>query len=107
MTTTEKAIFLYQSPDGSSSLEVRLDKETAWLTQAQLAELFSVKVPAINKHLKNIFAAGELAEDSVISILETTAADGKNYQTRYYRLQAPGRQRLGSTDAAYCREPTG
>ncbi|MFZ4860236.1 MAG: RhuM family protein [Desulfuromonadaceae bacterium] len=88
MNPTEKAIILYQSPDGSSSLEVRLDKETAWLTQAQLAELFSVKVPAINKHLKNIFAAGELAEDSVISILETTAADGKNYQTRYYNLDS-------------------
>ena len=88
MNTTDKAIILYKAPDGSSSLEVRLDKETAWLTQAQLAELFSVKVPAINKHLKNIFVAGELAEDSVISILETTAADGKNYQTRYYDLDA-------------------
>ncbi len=85
---TNNSIVLYQSPDGSSSLEVRLDHETAWLTQGQLAELFSVKVPAINKHLKNIFAVEELMEDSVISILETTAADGKNYQTRYYNLDA-------------------
>ena len=85
---TNNSIVLYQSADGSSSLEVRLDHETAWLTQAQLAELFSVKVPAINKHLKNIFAAEELTEGSVISILETTAADGKNYQTRYYNLDA-------------------
>ena len=88
MNIPENAIILYQSPDGSSSLEVRLDHETAWLTQAQLAELFSVKIPAINKHLKNIFVVEELAEDSVISILETTAADGKNYQTRYYNLDA-------------------
>jgi prophage maintenance system killer protein len=85
---TNNSIVLYQSPDGSSSLEVRLDHETAWMTQAQLAELFSVKVPAINKHLKNIFAAGELAEESVVSILETTAADGKSYRTRYYNLDA-------------------
>jgi len=50
--------------------------------------LFGVKVPAINKHLKNIFEAGELMEDSVVSILETTAADGKNYATRFYNLDA-------------------
>ena len=78
MTNDAKnSIILYQSPDGSASLEVRLDHETAWLTQAQLAELFSVKVPAINKHLKNIFSVGELVEEAVISIFETTAADGK------------------------------
>ncbi|NBV34014.1 MAG: cell filamentation protein Fic [Proteobacteria bacterium] len=53
-----------------------------------MAELFGVKVPAVNKHLKNIFASGELVEDSVISILETTATDGKSYQTRYYNLDA-------------------
>ncbi len=52
------------------------------------ADLFGVQVPAINKHLKNIFDTGELVEASVISILETTAADDKNYQTRYYNLDA-------------------
>lgn len=88
MTTSDNTVIIYQTPDGSNSLEVRLDCDSAWLTQAQLAELFSVKVPAINKHLKNIFASEELAEDSVVSILETTAADGKNYQTRYYSLDA-------------------
>ena len=81
-------IIIYQSPDGTSSLEVHLDRETVWLTQKALAELFTVQVPAINKHLKNIFAAGELVEDSVISILETTAADGKKYKMRYYNLDA-------------------
>lgn len=81
-------IIIYQSPDGTSALEVHLDRETVWLTQKALAELFAVQVPAINKHLKNIFASLELVEDSVISILETTAADGKKYKTRYYNLDA-------------------
>jgi hypothetical protein len=62
--------------------------ETVWLTQKTLAELFGVGVPAIAKHLKNIFGSGELVEEAVLSILETTAADGKNYQTRYYNLDA-------------------
>jgi len=53
-----------------------------------MAELFGVGVPAVSKHLKNIFLAGELAEDSVISILETTAEDGKKYKTKYYNLDA-------------------
>lgn len=79
---------LYTAPDGAVRVEVYFKGETVWLTQKALAELFGVKVPAVNKHLKNIFASGELAEDSVISILETTAADGKNYQTRYYNLDA-------------------
>ncbi|MEK6708020.1 MAG: virulence RhuM family protein [Pseudomonadota bacterium] len=79
---------LYTAPDGAVKVDVFFKEETVWLTQKALAELFAVKVPAINKHLKNIFEAGELVEDSVISILETTAADGKNYQTRYYNLDA-------------------
>jgi uncharacterized protein (DUF4415 family) len=77
-------------------VDVFLKDETVWLTQKALAELFGVKVPAINKHLKNIFDSGELLEPAVVSILETTAADGKNYQTRYYSLDAiPSRQHLG------------
>lgn len=62
--------------------------ETAWLTQKALAELFGVKVPAVNKHLKNSFESQELAEDSVVSILETTPAVRKSYQTRFYNLAA-------------------
>ena len=77
---------LYTAPDGAVKVDVFFKGETAWLTQKALAELFGVQVPAINKHLKNIFDTGELVEASVISILETTAADGKNYQTRYYNL---------------------
>jgi hypothetical protein len=53
-----------------------------------MAELFDVGIPAINKHLTNIFSSEELQEDSVISILETTASDGKNYKTKFYNLDA-------------------
>jgi hypothetical protein len=79
---------LYTAPDGAVKVDVFFKNETVWLTQKALAELFGVKVPAINKHLKNIFATGELVENSVVSISETTAADGKNYATQYYNLDA-------------------
>ncbi len=79
---------LYTAPDGAVKVDVFVKGEDVWLTQKALAELFGVKVPAINKHLKNIFESGELVEASVISILETTAADGKNYRTNYYNLDA-------------------
>ena len=58
------------------------------VTQKALAMLFGVQIPAISKHLKNIFESQELEEKSVISILETTAEDGKNYETKFYRLEA-------------------
>ncbi|MDD5677946.1 MAG: virulence RhuM family protein [Kiritimatiellae bacterium] len=84
----QNQFLLYSAPDGAVKVEVCFKDETVWLTQKALAELFGVKVPAINKHLKNIFESGELAEKSVISILETTAADGKSYQTGFYNLDA-------------------
>ena len=80
-------IVLYQ-PEGSVSLEVRLENETVWLTQQQISELFGTGRQAITKHLKNIFASNELDENSVCSILELTAADGKNYKTKVYNLEA-------------------
>lgn len=83
----QNEIILYQ-PDSTVRLEVRLEDETVWLTQQQIADLFGVKQPAISKHLKNIFDSGELNEDSVYSILEYTAADGKNYKTKFYNLDA-------------------
>jgi hypothetical protein len=79
---------LYTSPDGKIKVEVILNNETVWLTQKAIAQLFGVQVPAISKHLKNIFESGELDENSVISILETTAGDGKNYQVKYFNLDA-------------------
>ncbi len=84
---TNNEIILYQ-PDASVKLEVRLENETVWLTQQQIADLFGVKQPAISKHLKNIFESGELNETSVHSILEYTAADGKSYRTKFYNLDA-------------------
>ncbi len=84
----QNQFLLYTAPDGAVKVDVFLNEETVWLTQKALAELFGVQVPAINKHLKNIFESGELVEVSVVSILETAAADGKNYQTRYYNLDA-------------------
>ena len=73
---------LYTAPNGEVKVQAILNDETIWLTQKAMAELFSVGVPAISKHLSNIFESGELEENSVISILETTASDGKNYKTK-------------------------
>lgn len=85
METNE--IVLYQ-PNETIKLEVRLENETVWLTQQQIADLFGTKRPAITKHLSNIFKSGELDENSVRSILEHTAADGKIYKTQFYNLDA-------------------
>lgn len=87
MENTENEIILYQ-PNETMKLDVRVQQETVWLTQQQIAQLFGVKQPAISKHLKNIFDSGELDENSVHSILEYTAADGKSYQTKFYNLDA-------------------
>lgn len=88
MAPQHNDIIFYSSPDGNVKIEVVFNDETFWLTQKVMAELFGVKVPAISKHLSNIFETKELEENSVISILETTAADGKNYKTSYYSLDA-------------------
>lgn len=87
VSNADNEIIIYQ-PDSTVKLEVRLENETVWLTQQQIADLFGVKQPAISKHLKNIFESGELDENSVHSILEYTAADGKSYQTKFYNLDA-------------------
>lgn len=80
-------IVLYQ-PDQDTKLEVRLEEDTVWLTQAQIATLFGTQRPAITKHLGNIFKSGELDQKSVSSILEHTAEDGKTYKTQFYNLDA-------------------
>lgn len=66
---------IYQSKTGALELKADIEHETIWLTQTQIAELLDVQKAAISKHLKNIFAAEELLENSVVSILETTATD--------------------------------
>ena len=84
----ENQFLLYTAPNGAVKVEVFIQNETVWLTQKALAELFGVKRPAITKHLLNIFSSGELVEDSVCSILEHTAGDGKKYSAKYYNLDA-------------------
>lgn len=79
---------IFQTASGKVNIDVFFKNETLWLTQKKMAELFEVNVPAISKHLKNIFDESELSENSVVSILETTADDGKNYKTQYYNLKA-------------------
>ena len=87
MQMQENEIVLYQ-PNEAVHLEVRMANESVWLTQSQIALLFGVGQPAISKHLNNIFKSGELDENSVHSILEYTAADGKTYRTKFYNLDA-------------------
>jgi prophage maintenance system killer protein len=81
-------IVIYQSENGTASLEVRLDHETVWLTQDQMAELFGRERSVITKHLRNVFKEGELEENSVRAKYAHTAIDGKEYQTQFYNLDA-------------------
>ena len=83
-----REILLYKTDNAEVKVEILLQNENLWLTQAKMAELFDVQKAAISKHLKNIFAEGELQENSVVSKMETTAADGKNYNTNIYNLDA-------------------
>ena len=84
--TKESQIIFYQTDDGNVKIEVFYQDETFWMTQKKISELFGVQRPAITKHLKNIFESGELIENSVSSILEHTADDGKKYNTTFYNL---------------------
>lgn len=79
-------IVLYQTPDGHTSLDVKLENETVWLTQAQICTLFDKSKGSISEHISNIFKEGELVKDSVVREFRTTAADGKTYVTNYYNL---------------------
>lgn len=92
MTSLENAItgnvIVYQAENESVSTNVLFKDETFWMTQKDMAKLFDVNVPAISKHLKNIFESGELDLLAVISKMETTAEDGKIYQTNFYNLDA-------------------
>lgn len=84
-------IIIYTSEDGKISLDTKLENNTIWLTQKDMAELFGVKTPAINKHLNNIYQEGELSQDATISILEIVQKEGKRNvkrQTAFYNLDA-------------------
>ena len=84
----EVQFLLYNMPEDSGKVQVVIKDETIWCTQKAMAQLFGVGVPAVSKHLKNIFEEGELTADSVISKMETTATDAKTYETSYYSLDA-------------------
>lgn len=81
-------IVLYSTEDGRSKLDLKIHGDTAWLSQKEMAELFQVTPANINQHLKKIFEEGELLPDSVIKDFLITAADGKNYKTKHYNLDA-------------------
>ena len=85
-STAEFLIFMFEGKE--DGIQVMYKNETIWATQKAMAQLFDVGVPAISKHLKNIFESGELDGNSVISKMETTASDGKNYNTIFYNLDA-------------------
>lgn len=81
-------LIIYQTEKGETKLEVRLENETVWLTQKLMAELFQTTKQNISLHLQNVFEEGELSENSVVKDFLTTAADGKNYRTKFYSLDA-------------------
>ena len=79
-------VIIYQTEDGRTRLQVRLQGETVWLSLNQLADLFQRDKSVISKHIRNVFAEGELPESSVVAKFATTAADGKTYQVEYFNL---------------------
>ena len=81
-------IVIYQSPDGTTGIEVHLEAETVWLTQDQMSELFGRERSVITKHLRNVFREGELDKTAVRAKFAHTAPDGKKYQTQFYNLDA-------------------
>ncbi|WP_396151549.1 virulence RhuM family protein [Flavobacterium sp.] len=83
---SESSLIIYQTEDGKTKIETRLEDESVWLTQAQMAELFQKGRTTITEHLKNIFEEGELEEGSVCRNFRHTATDGKNYMTTFYNL---------------------
>lgn len=87
-SAAEYLTFVASTGDSSESIEMRYEDENIWLTQKMMAELYNISVAAINQHLKTIFDDKELEKDSVIKKYLITAADGKNYNTNHYNLQA-------------------
>ncbi len=89
--TNKSEIVLYTTPDGSVKIDTIFQDETIWLTQKKMAELFAVNVPAISKHLNNIFAGGELQKEATVSKIETVQKEGNRSVTRqkeFYNLDA-------------------
>ena len=85
-TYNNEEIVIYRTQDGLTKFDVHLEADTVWITQDQMTELFLRDKSTISRHIKNIFADGELDEKSVVAFFATTAADGKTYQVAYYNL---------------------
>jgi len=83
----ETSIIIYQTEDGNTKIDVRLENETVWMTQKAIAELYQSTKQNISLHIKNIFEEKELSENSVVKFYLTTAKDGKNYRTKHYNLE--------------------
>ena len=79
-------ILIYQTDDGQTNIEVKIEDDTVWLTQQQLTELYQCSKSNISEHIKHIFEEGELNKDSVVRKFRTTADDGKTYNVTYYNL---------------------
>ena len=79
-------ILIYQTEDGLTSIDVKMQDETVWLTQQQLVDLFQSSKSNISEHIKHIFEEGELDQEAVVRKFRTTASDGKNYNITYYNL---------------------
>ncbi|MDR1832343.1 MAG: virulence RhuM family protein [Fusobacteriaceae bacterium] len=86
MSTNKEEIIIYQTADGKAKIDVRMQGETLWLTQAQMVDLFQSSKANISEHISHVFDEGELVEDAVVRKFRTTAADGKNYNVKYYNL---------------------
>lgn len=86
MEEQNNKILIYTGADGLTKIDVTLEEETLWLTQAQMCELYQTSKANVSEHIKHIFEEGELQEDSVVRKFRTTASDGKSYLTNYYNL---------------------
>ena len=82
----QNKVIIYAASDGQTKIDVKLEDETLWLTQAQMCELYQTCKSNISEHIRHIFEEGELQEDSVVRKFRTTAADGKSYLTTFYNL---------------------
>jgi len=82
----KEQMIIYQTDDGAVKVDVRMQDDTVWLSQQQMAELYQTSKSNVSEHIKHIFEEGELQEDSVVRKFRTTASDGKNYNTAFYNL---------------------
>ena len=86
MEENNNQIIIYNTADGQTKIEVKVENETVWLSQAQMAELFQKDRKTITEHIQNVFNDGELEENSVCRKFQHTASDGKNYNVNFYNL---------------------